>query len=271
MVDAKSDVMRSETAHGDTVYESSKVPPVTLAFWIVKIFATTVGETGGDALSMTLNLGYAVSTAIFLAFFLVTVSIQIGSKRYHPLYYWLVVVATTTVGTTTSDLFDRTLGLGYIKSSAIELAAVIIVLMIWHRTTGSIAVDRITTRKNEIFYWVTILISNTLGTALGDFVATSTGLGFEKGALVFAALLALVALAHYSTNIPKSVLFWAAYVLTRPLGATLGDILTKPGDQGGLNFSRITSSLVIAAGMIAIVATTSLRKRPEPGEAITGH
>jgi uncharacterized membrane-anchored protein len=247
-------------------YHVSKVPRVTIAFWVVKILATTLGETGGDALSMTLNLGYAISTLIFLGFFLVTLGAQVASKRYHPLYYWAVVVATTTVGTTTSDYIDRTLGLGYVKSSIILFLLVLAVLFAWHRATGKIEVDTITTRKNETFYWVTILISNTLGTALGDFVATTTGLGFEGGALVFAGLIAVVGAAHYLTKIPVSVLFWSAYVLTRPLGATLGDTLTKPAAQGGLNLSRITSSLVIAAAMTLLVAVTSLRK---PGPAVS--
>lgn len=249
----------------------SKVPPVTLAFWIVKIFATTVGETGGDALSMTLNLGYVVSTLIFLAFFAVTLTAQVRSSRYHPVFYWLVVVATTTVGTTTSDMLDRTLKLGYIKSSIIELALVFVVLFVWHRSTGTIAVDRITTRKNEIFYWLTILVSNTLGTALGDFVADDAGLGFGKGALVFAALIAVVALMNQFTTISKAVIFWAAYVLTRPLGATLGDTLTKPHAQGGLAFGRITSSLVIAAGMVLLIATTSLRNRADFSAEAAAH
>lgn len=244
----------------------SKVPQVTLAFWIVKIFATTVGETGGDALSMTLNLGYVVSTLIFLAFFGATLAAQLKSTRYHPLYYWLVVVATTTVGTTTSDMLDRTLGLGYIKSSIIELAAVLLILFLWHRATGSIGVDRIVSRTNESFYWLTILMSNTLGTALGDFTATDAGLGFQRGALVFAGLIALVGLAWYFTRIPRSVLFWAAYVLTRPLGATLGDTLTKSNADGGLAFGRITSTLVLAVAMVLLVAMTSLRKR----EPVTG-
>lgn len=252
-------------------YAWSKVPQVTIAFWIVKIFATTVGETGGDALSMTLNLGYAISTLIFLAFFLVTLAAQVRSDRYHPVLYWLVVVATTTVGTTTSDMLDRTFRLGYIKSSIIEFLLVLIVLLLWHRSTGAIGVDRITTRKNEIFYWVTIVVSNTLGTALGDFVATDAGLGFQKGALVFGALLIVVALAHRLTRISGAVLFWAAYVLTRPLGATVGDILTKPVAEGGLNFGRITSSLVIAAGMVALIATTSLRKRASVSPDDTAH
>jgi uncharacterized membrane-anchored protein len=248
----------------------SKVPRVTLAFWVVKIFATTLGETGGDALSMQLNLGYAVSTLIFLAFFFVTLTAQVASKHYHPLFYWAVVVATTTVGTTTSDYIDRSLGLGYVKGSAILLVLVGVVLFMWHRTTGRIRVDDVTSRTDEIYYWVTILISNTLGTALGDFVATTTGLGFEGGALIFAGLIALVAVAHYATRIPTSVLFWAAYVLTRPLGATLGDILTKPHAQGGLNLSRIASSLVIALIMVILISMTSLRKRGRPAEARAG-
>ena len=238
----------------------SKVPHVTLAFWIVKICATTVGETGGDALSMTLKLGYAASTLIFLAFFIVTLSAQVLTTKYHPVWYWLVVVATTTVGTTTSDYLDRTVGLGYIKSSAAELAAVIAVLVIWRLTTGRIEFEHIASRKNEIFYWVTILISNTLGTALGDAVASDTGLGFERGALVFAALIAVVAALNAFTRINKAVLFWAAYVLTRPLGATLGDTLTKPHAQGGLQLGRIVASLVIAAIMIVLISVTSLRK-----------
>lgn len=263
---AQPQVNRASTARQRGAPPLSKVPHVTLAFWIVKILATTVGETGGDALSMTLQLGYAISTAIFLAFFIVTLTAQVRSHRYHPAFYWLVVVATTTVGTTTSDMFDRTLGLGYVKSSAIELALVIGVLVAWHVSTGEIGVDRITTRKNEIFYWLTILVSNTLGTALGDFVASDTGLGFERGALVFAALLAVVAVLHFTTSIAESILFWAAYVLTRPLGATLGDTLTKPAAQGGLNLGRITSSLVLAAGMIVVIAMTSLRHPADEAE-----
>jgi uncharacterized membrane-anchored protein len=230
-------------------------------FWIVKILATTVGETGGDALSMTLELGYLVSTVIFLGFFVVTLSMQVASKRFHPLFYWLVVVATTTVGTTTSDYLDRTLGLGYIKSSIMLFCLVLIILATWHFTTGKIEFERITSRTEETFYWVTILVSNTLGTALGDFTADDAGLGFEKGALVFAALIAIVAALHFWTRIPKSTLFWSAYVLTRPLGATLGDTLTKPIADGGLNLGRITTSLVIAAAMVVLVAWMWRRDR----------
>jgi uncharacterized membrane-anchored protein len=236
-------------------------------FWVVKILATTVGETGGDALSMTLNLGYALSSLIFLGFFCVTVTVQIASKRYHPVYYWAVVVATTTVGTTTSDYLDRTLQLGYVKSSIMLFCAVLAALIAWRFTTGAVAVDRVVTRPNEIFYWVTILVSNTLGTALGDYLADSKGFGFEGGALVFGGLIALVAAAYFATRIPHTILFWAAFILTRPLGATLGDILTKPQIQGGLNLDRIESSLTLAAFMTVCIVATNLRK-PAPTGAM---
>src|ERR1043166_8657063 len=184
---------------------------------------------------MTWELGYAVGSLIFLGFFAVALAAQVISKRYHPFVYWAVVVATTTVGTTMSDYFDRTLGLGYVKSSVILFCGVLAVLFVWYRVMGRIEFEDIVTKRDEVFYWLTILVSNTLGTALGDFTADDAGLGFERGALVFAGLIALVALAHYFTSISKSVLFWAAYILTRPLGATLGDTLTKPHAQGGLN------------------------------------
>ena len=219
-----------------------------------------MGETGGDALSMTLKLGYAASSLILLGFFAVTLTAQLLSRRFHPAFYWAVVVATTTVGTTTSDYLDRTLGLGYPRAALLLFSLVLVILIAWHFTTGKIAVDHITSRPNEIFYWLTILVSNTLGTALGDFTADSAGLGFERGAIIFAALIGLVALAYFFTRIPRSVLFWAAYVLTRPLGATLGDTLTKPHTQGGLSLSTIASSLTIAAVMIVIIAVTARRK-----------
>jgi uncharacterized membrane-anchored protein len=251
----RSDQHRS----GDFV---SKVARVNLMFWVVKILATTVGETGGDALSMTLQLGYAVSSLIFLGFFGIALAIQVASKRYHPFAYWAVVVATTTVGTTMSDYLDRTLKLGYVKSSIMLFCGVIAILFIWHRLAGRIEFERITTRKEEVFYWLTILVSNTLGTALGDFVATTTGLGFERGALVFSVLIALVAAAHFwLKKIPPSALFWAAYVLTRPLGATLGDTLTKSPVEGGLGLGRIVSSLTIAALMIVGILWMSRKER----------
>lgn len=234
----------------------SKVPQVTLMFWVIKIFATTLGETGGDAVTMTWELGYAVGSLIFLGFFAVTLAAQVISKRYRPFIYWAVVVATTTVGTTMSDYFDRTLGLGYVKSSIILFCGVLVILFTWRLTMGRIEFENIVNRKDEVFYWVTILVSNTLGTALGDFTADDAGLGFERGALVFAGLIALVAVAHYFTKISDSVLFWAAYILTRPLGATLGDTLTKPHADGGLNLSRVASSLVIAAVMVVMIFLT---------------
>jgi uncharacterized membrane-anchored protein len=238
----------------------SKVPHVTLAFWIAKILAATVGETAGDALSMTLHLGYAVSTLIFLACFFLALGAQVVSTRYDPLIYWVVFVATTTVGTTASDFLDRTAGWGYANSSGVELALVLALLVVWRKTTGSIAVDRITTRANEIFYWATILVSKTLGTALGDFVATSAGLGFERSSLLIAALVALIAGLHFFTDLPTSLLFWTAYILTCPFSATLGDTLTKPRAEGGLDVGRITTSLVIAVAMIFVIAVTSLRR-----------
>jgi len=239
----------------------SKVPQVTLAFWAIKILATTVGETGGDALSMTMHLGYAVSSLIFLVFFAITLAAQVASKKYHPFAYWAVVVATTTVGTTMSDYLDRTAGLGYIKSSVILFVGVLIVLFAWRAVAGKIEFENITTRRDEIFYWLTILVSNTLGTALGDYVADDLKLGFGRGAMLFAGLIALVALAYFFTRIPRGVLFWSAYILTRPLGATLGDMLTKPLDHGGLNLSRIASSLVILALMIVGVFWHSRREK----------
>jgi uncharacterized membrane-anchored protein len=237
----------------------SKVPQVTLAFWVIKILATTVGETGGDALSMQLKLGYAVASLIFLAFFAATLTVQLAARRYHAASYWAVVVATTTVGTTMSDYMDRTLGLGYVKSSAALLLAVVVILLVWRWSTGRLEFENIRTRREEFFYWLTILVSNTLGTALGDFVATTTGLGFERGAAVFAGLLAVVAAAHFLARrrIPASVLFWSAYVLTRPLGATLGDTLTKSHTEGGLALGRIQSSLAIALVMTLGIAVTA--------------
>jgi uncharacterized membrane-anchored protein len=242
---------------------ASKVPAVTAGFWIVKLLATTVGETGGDALSMTLDLGYAVASLIYVGFFALALAAQVRARRYHPAIYWAVVVATTTVGTTTSDFLDRTVGLGYVKSSVVLLGGVLLVLALWRRTTGRIAFQDITDKTDEIFYWVTILVSNTLGTALGDFVADTAGLGFERGTLVFAGLLALVATVHFffPKRIPSSSLFWAAYVLTRPFGATLGDTLTKPRAAGGLALERIAASLVIAGLMVVGIAAGHRRMR----------
>jgi uncharacterized membrane-anchored protein len=233
-------------------------------FWAVKILATTAGETGGDAVSMSLKLGYVAATLIFLGFFAVTLIAQIAARRYHPLIYWLLVVATTLVGTTTSDMIDRTFHLGYVRSSAMLLALVVAVLIAWRLSAGRIESDKITTRRDEIFYWLTILVSNTLGTALGDFTADDTGLnlGFEWGAALFLGLIALVAVIHFLKWAPQAVLFWAAYVLTRPLGATLGDTLTKPHAEGGFEFGRIVATTVIGLAMVALVALTPRLRRP---------
>lgn len=243
----------------------SKVPEVTLAFWIIKIAATTLGETGGDALSMTMNLGYAVSSVIFFAFFVVTAWAQIRAKAFHPFLYWAVIVATTTVGTTMADFADRSLGIGYVGGSTILFILLMAVLGVWRYATGSVSVNNITSPKVEAFYWTTILASNTLGTALGDFLADTQGVGYERGALVFSAGIALVALAYYRTKISRTLLFWAAFILTRPLGATLGDLLTKPLDHGGLHLSRITSSAVLAVFMIVCILLMPQRAGQHPG------
>lgn len=239
----------------------SKVPQVTFAFWIIKICATTLGETGGDALSMTLNLGYAVSTGVFFALFVVTVAAQVGARTCHPFLYWAVIVATTTVGTTMSDFLTRSADLGYLKASLVLFGLVLLVLAVWRVTLGNVSVNRITNRKAESFYWLTILFSNTLGTALGDCLADTSGLGYEGSALVFGVALVLIALAYFFTAISHTMLFWSAFILTRPLGATLGDLLTKPHDHGGLNLSRFTSSYVIAAFMIVCILFFSDRAK----------
>jgi uncharacterized membrane-anchored protein len=243
---------------------SSKVPEVTLAFWIIKIAATTLGETAGDALSMTLDLGYAVSTGIFFAFFIATLTAQVRAASFHRFLYWAVIIATTTVGTTMADFADRSLGIGYVGGSLILFAILMLVLGLWRFSTGSVSVAHITSPKVEIFYWTTILFSNTLGTALGDFLADS-GFGYEGGALAFAGALALIAGAYTFTKISHTALFWMAFILTRPLGATLGDLLTKPVTNGGLDLSRITSSLVITVFIVLCVSLIPQRAGSHPG------
>jgi uncharacterized membrane-anchored protein len=246
----------------------NKVPPVTLAFWVIKIAATTLGETAGDALSMTLDLGYLVSTLIFFALFAVAVTAQIRAKRFHPFLYWAVIVATTTVGTTMADFADRSLGIGYVGGSLLLFALVLAVLVIWWRTEGSISVQNIREPRVEAFYWATILASNTLGTALGDFLADSSGLGYRKGALVFAAALVVVALLN-RFGVASTILFWAAFILTRPLGATLGDFLTKPVDTGGLNLGRFSSSAVLLGVMVVLIILNNRARRGTTGEQAT--
>ncbi len=257
---------QNERAFGGCWSAASKVPQVAIAFWIIKIAATTVGETGGDALSMTMNLGYLVSSLIFLVFFIVAVTAQIKAKAFHRFLYWTVIVATTTLGTTMADFADRSLGLGYLGGSLILFAALMLVLGLWRVSLGAISFRDITAPKVEMFYWTTILFSNTLGTALGDWLADTQGVGYERGALVFAGALTLVAAAYFFTRISHTLLFWTAFILTRPLGATLGDILTKPHENGGLDLGRITSSLVIAAFMVFCILLAPHTAGQHPGE-----
>ena len=229
----------------------SKVPKVTLIFWIIKIAATTLGETGGDAVSMSMNLGYLVATAIFAAIFLVAVAAQIKAKGFHPFLYWATIIATTTVGTTLADFADRSLGIGYAGGSSLLFALLMASLAIWYRSLGTISVDTVSSPKAEMFYWLTIMFSQTLGTALGDWAADTAGLGYLGGALLFSAMLALVATLHYSTSISRTLLFWAAFILTRPLGAVVGDFLDKPLSAGGLALSRYSASAVLLVFMLA--------------------
>jgi uncharacterized membrane-anchored protein len=231
----------------------SKVPEVTFLFWIIKVFATTLGETGGDAVSMSMKLGYLVGTAIFGVIFLVAVGAQIKAKRFHAFLYWLTIIATTTVGTTMADFADRSLGIGYTGGTAILLALLLGSLFAWHKTLGSVSVETVHSPKAEAFYWVTIMFSQTLGTALGDWAADSAGLGYLGGAVVFGAMLALVAVAYYRTKLSRDLLFWAAFILTRPLGAVVGDLLDKPLAQGGLALSRYSASAVLTVLIVACI------------------
>ena len=243
----------------------AKVPQVTAGFWLIKVLATTLGETGGDAVTMTLNLGYLVGTVIFAAVVLIAVALQILAKRFQPALYWTVIVATTTFGTTLADLVTRSLGVGYLGGSLLLLALVMTALVGWFFTCGSIAVAQVTTPKTELFYWGTILFSQALGTALGDWMADDAGVGFLGGALVFGAALAIIAALYYWTRISRVLLFWAAFILTRPLGATVGDFLDKPLDHGGLNLSRPVATAVLAAAILALVLLLPQRAGTHPG------
>ena len=233
---------------------ASKVPAITLGFWIIKILATTLGETGGDALSMTLDLGYLASTAIFAVVFAIAVAAQIAAKRFRPWLYWTTIIATTTVGTTLADFADRSLGIGYSGGSALLLAALLLTLFAWRRTLGTVSVASVSTPRAEAFYWLTILFSQTLGTALGDWTADTMALGYIGAALVFGAALILVAMAWRFTSIPRTALFWVAFVLTRPLGAVVGDFLDKPLAQGGLDLGRFAASGVLLLAIVVCIA-----------------
>jgi uncharacterized membrane-anchored protein len=242
---------------------ASKVPEVTLVFWIMKIAATTLGETGGDTVTMTLNWGYLAGTAIFFSLLVILVVLQIAAKKFHPVLYWATIVASTTAGTTLADFADRSLGIGYTGGSAILLACLVIVLATWYWSLGSISVATVATPKVEAFYWTAITFSQTLGTALGDWIA-DTGLGYVGGALIFAAALAILVGAYYWTNISRVFLFWAAFILTRPLGATVGDFLDKPVSDGGLALSRPMASAVIGAFIIACLLIFPQRPGQHP-------
>src|SRR5712672_3218834 len=244
----------------------SKVPEVTLVFWIIKIAATTLGETGGDTVTMTLNWGYLAGTALFLSLLIVLVVAQILAKRFNPFLYWATIVASTTFGTTMADFADRSLGIGYTGGSSLLLVCLIGVLALWYGSEGTISVNTVTTPKVEAFYWAAITVSQTLGTALGDWIADTGGLGYEGGALVFGAGLVVLAALYWRTNVSRVLLFWAAFILTRPLGATVGDLLDKPTDQGGLALSRPLASAAIAAFVVLCVALLPQRAGRHPGE-----
>lgn len=245
----------------------SKVPAVTLAFWIMKIAATTLGETGGDSVTMTLNWGYLVGTVIFVSLLLILVACQIAARKFHPFLYWATIVASTTFGTTMADFADRSLGIGYTGGSTLLFVCLMIVLGLWYRSQGTISVNTVSTPKAEAFYWAAITFSQTLGTALGDWLADTGGLGYEGGALVFGAGLMIVAAAYYWTHVSRVTLFWAAFILTRPLGATIGDFLDKPVSQGGLDLSRPMASAAIAIFIVACVLLLPQRAGRHPGQS----
>src|SRR5262249_8544421 len=247
----------------------SKVPEVTLAFWIIKIAATTLGETGGDTVTMTLDWGYLAGTALFLGALVVLVIAQIRARSFHPFLYWATMVASTTFGTTMADFADRSLGIGYTGGSSLLLGSLIVVLTVWYASEGTISVDTVSTPRVEAFYWAAISFSQTLGTALGDWIADTGGLGYEGGSLVFAGGLAVTAALYYWTDVSRGLLFWAAFILTRPLGATFGDFLDKPLEHGGLALSRPTASLVIAAIMVGLIILIPQRAGTHPAGAQT--
>lgn len=245
----------------------SKIPEVALTFWIIKIAATTLGETGGDSVTMTLGLGYLAGTAIFLFLLVALVAMQIAARRFHPSLYWATIVASTTAGTTMADFADRSLGIGYAGGSSLLLAGLLAILALWYRSLGSIAVETVDTPRVEVFYWLAITFSQTLGTALGDWVADSTRLGYEGGAFIFSAGLAGLAGAHFWTKMSRVTLFWAAFILTRPLGATVGDFLDKPIRHGGMALSRPLATAVIGAFIVAAVLLLPQRAGTHPSRA----
>jgi uncharacterized membrane-anchored protein len=243
----------------------SKVPAVTLGFWVIKIAATTLGETGGDTVTMTLNWGYLAGTALFLCLLVALVAAQIRAKQFQPFLYWATIVASTTFGTTMADFADRSLGIGYTGGSSLLLACLLAVLGLWYWSEGTVSVDTVTTPRAEAFYWAAVTFSQTLGTALGDWIADTGGLGYEGGALVFAAGLAIIVALYLATNISRVLLFWTAFILTRPLGATVGDFLDKPVKSGGLALSRPIASAVIAVFIVACLLLIPQKAGTHPG------
>lgn len=240
---------------------ANKLPQITFLFWIMKICATTLGETAGDLLSMTLKVGYAISSVILISLFLISLITQLLSKKFNPVLYWTVILTTSTAGTTMSDYMDRTLGLGYALGSLILVSILIIVLIVWRLTEKSLSVTNIKSFRAEVFYWTAILFSNTLGTALGDFLADNSGLGFAGGAILVGSCILLIVLAKYFTKISPIVLFWIAFVLTRPFGATFGDLLTKPVEKGGLNFGTIGSSIILFSILLGLIIYSSVKEK----------
>ncbi len=239
----------------------NKIPELTILFWLTKITATTLGETGGDLLAQTMKVGYLTSTLIFFSFFLVMVTCQMMAKKYIPPVYWAVIVATSTAGTTMSDYMDRTLGLGYATGTLILVSILIVILVVWQLTEKSLSVTNISSFRGELFYWTAILFSNTLGTALGDFLADDSGLGFGGSALLITIVLIAVVLAYYFTSISRIILFWIAFVLTRPFGATFGDLLTKPKSKGGLEYGTWVASLILFALLVILVIYETVKLR----------
>lgn len=261
---SETDSLIEKTTERSGYGKLSKVPEVTLTFWIIKIAATTLGETGGDTFTMSLNWGYLVGTAVFLTLLVILVVMQIAAKKFHPALYWLTIIASTTVGTTMADFADRSLGIGYAGGSLLLLIGLMAVLMLWHRSLGTISVNSISSYKAEVFYWMAITFSQTLGTALGDWIADDTSLGYGGSALVFTAGILIIVLAYYRTNISRVTLFWAAFILTRPLGATVGDFLDKPLSDGGLALSRPIASIVIAVFIVLCVVLLPQRAARRP-------
>jgi uncharacterized membrane-anchored protein len=251
--------MSAGVGREDTLF--AKVPQVTLAFWIIKILATTLGETGGDAVTMSMGLGYLVGTAIFALIFAVAVAAQIRATRFRPWLYWATIIASTTVGTTLADFADRSLGIGYTGGSSLLLVLLAASLFTWYRMLGSVAVDTVSGAKSEVFYWITIMFSQTLGTALGDWVADTNGMGYAGGIAIFGGLLLVVA-ALYVTRISRTLLFWVAFILTRPLGAVVGDFLDKPLSAGGLALDRPTASLCLLAAIALLLLLIPQRAAP---------